>query len=922
MNLRAILFSRIAQFDEKYPLCVLAICTLAAALSVMYARSHLQIWTDKDALIVPAGRDNVNYLNYEKEFPDRASLTIVVDGQHDPAKAERFVSEAAARLLRDRVHVKGIFYRLDVSTGGANALWYMDPATLSQLAARIRDNSRFISAYSADPTLVTFFRLINEEVLRKMIAQAGPSLFGVPAIDTTLANSKANSALPVVDAALEGIASQANPSHAPMPWDAVLNPDVESGFLRDGYLSTENGKYLLMRVTPGGGGENDYRAMDAIESSLDRIRAKFPTIEAGITGGLALDRTLARSTARDITVASVIAIVSNVLLIVIPFGGIVEPAFCLAALLCGAAWSFGFVTLAIGHLNILSAAFTSILAGIGVNFPIHLMARYDEARLNGLPYGRAIRLSAVNTGNGVFAATAVMALAFVMPALTSFKAIAELGLISAAGLLLCFLSAILVFPSMVTLCEGFRPTANSPPRSAARITGLEKLFQRPGRIAAIGAVSAIAALALARRVTFDQNLLNLQPQNSEAVRLEYKLLEEGDHSILYAVAIAGNRADADRMAAEFGTLPQVAKVETLSTYLPAAQPEKLQALDQIEHIIKPITLSPLVEPSDPRALMRELELLKVRVDQWRLRRPSTEVERIDSLLAHALRLLYVRPYGFAGYERAMAADFDTQLEQLKAIPEPAAISNTKLPDIVRESFVGRSGKFLVRIYPREDIWRDAPLARFVAAIKQADPDVTGTPVQSYAITSAMRRGYEHAAILAMAAVLAFVLADLRSLGETLLAMLPLALGGAWLLGAMGLMGWDFNLANLFAVPIIIATGVDNGVNMVYRWREERRNPGLILRTAIGKSVTISSLTTIAGFAALIPASSHGISSLGLILSLGVSFILAATLVVMPMTFQLLRGYFQPARGNVLSVSDDAFGTPYAAEGRVASSDDR
>jgi len=200
--------------------------------------------------------------------------------------------------------------------------------------------------------------------------------------------------------------------------------------------------------------------------------------------------------------------------------------------------------------------------------------------------------------------------------------------------------------------------------------------------------------------------------------------------------------------------------------------------------------------------------------------------------------------------------------------------------------------------------------------------VTGTPVQSSAITSAMRRGYELAAILAMAAVLAFVLADLKNLGETLLAMLPLALGGAWLLGAMGLLGWDFNLANLFAVPIIIATGVDNGVNMVYRWREERRKPGLILRTAIGKSVTISSLTTIAGFAALIPASSRGISSLGLVLSLGVSFILAATLIVVPAAYQLVRRYFQPICGNALYVSDDAFGGPCTAEGPGASTGDR
>ncbi len=124
----------------------------------------------------------------------------------------------------------------------------------------------------------------------------------------------------------------------------------------------------------------------------------------------------------------------------------------------------------------------------------------------------------------------------------------------------------------------------------------------------------------------------------------------------------------------------------------------------------------------------------------------------------------------------MAADFDVKLERLKASLKPAEISHAGPPDIVRESFVGRSGKFLVRIYPREDIWQDAALARFVAAIESADPNVTGTPVQSYAIASAMRRGYEEAAILALVAVVLFVLADLRNLGETAPAILPLRTG--------------------------------------------------------------------------------------------------------------------------------------------------
>ena len=173
------------------------------------------------------------------------------------------------------------------------------------------------------------------------------------------------------------------------------------------------------------------------------------------------------------------------------------------------------------------------------------------------------------------------------------------------------------------------------------------------------------------------------------------------------------------------------------------------------------------------------------------------------------------------------------------------------------------------------------------AVHAVDRDVTGPPVQTYNLATVMRQGYERAALLGLIAVFIFVFLDFRNLRDTLLATVPLVFGGLWLLEAMPLLGWEFNLANLFAVPIIIGMGVDNGVNMLYRWREERDKSSLILTKAVGKSVTICSLTTIAAFAALIPASHRGISSLGWVLTVGVSLILLATLIVLPALFELL-----------------------------------
>jgi hypothetical protein len=334
----------------------------------------------------------------------------------------------------------------------------------------------------------------------------------------------------------------------------------------------------------------------------------------------------------------------------------------------------------------------------------------------------------------------------------------------------------------------------------------------------------------------------------------------------------------------------VSDVETISTYIPDDQAAKLKTLHALGAMLAPIQMAPMhhrPDSGDAARLARELGQLASRLTQIVPADTSGGAAKTKALAGTALDRLKSDPAAFAGYESSINADLRARLGELKNDLKPAVVTTANLPKVVRDRFIGKSGRFLVQIYPRGDVWEDAALSRFISALKTVDEDVTGPPVQTYNIATVMRRGYEHAAVMALIAVFIFVFADFRNLRDTALATVPLLFGGAWLLEAMGWMGWEFNLANLFAVPILIGTGVDNGVNMLYRWREERDKSALILSKAVGKSVTISSLTTIAGFAALIPAAHRGISSLGWVLSLGVTLILVATLVVLPALFELV-----------------------------------
>jgi uncharacterized protein len=879
MKLRDRLYRAIARLDVGHPWLVLAIAGALAAGSIWYTKARLEFQTGQEDLVRDSSRDTRNYHAYEREFPDLDGLIVIVRAKPDYARAEKFADTLAARLASDPASVKSVFYKIDPAAFSGTALLYLSRDEIAGLGRNLRDHQELLASYAAAPTLQNLFGLVNREADHAMVSHLMSGLFGAGGGAASPADGGAPD-LAFVDAVLDGMLS-AKGDRADLPWDRLTSPRADEGVLRDGYLATENGKYLLMNVAQGDGVDGGPDPVDVIQERLDTVRAAFPDVEAGMTGGPALARAEEHSSARDIALASLIAIASNVLLIVIPFGGIIEPGFAIAALLAGVAWSFGFTTLAVGHLNLLSAIFTSVLAGIGINFPIHLMARYDEARRAGRTMPDAVELAVVNTGAGVVASATIMALAFLMPVFSGFRGIAELGLVSAGGLFCCLVAAMTVFPALLAIRD--RDRAAVPIADAARDTRLDRLFARPRVV--VGAALAATAFAplFMRNLSFDQNLLKLQAESAEAVRFEDRLLHDSGRSTWFAVALAADRADAERKAAAFRRLPEVAEAQTIATYIPSAQAEKRAMLAALKPELDAIRPAALAAPSDPAALQRELESLRFKLGSAH----DDSIEGTRAMVADAIDRLKDDPRAFDSYERRMAGGLGVKLAEFRRALDPGTVTEATLPAVLRDRFIGHTGKYLVQIYPRGDVWDDAPLSRFVGALKSVNPDVTGPPVQTWAIARVMRRGYERAGALALLAVFVFVLADFRSLRDTALATVPLVFGGAWLLATMGMLKWEFNLANLFAVPIIIGTGVDNGVNMLYRWREERRKSRLILDVAVGKSVTIASLTTIAGFAALIPAAHRGISSLGWVLSVGIAFILIATLAVLPAMLELI-----------------------------------
>jgi predicted RND superfamily exporter protein len=207
-----------------------------------------------------------------------------------------------------------------------------------------------------------------------------------------------------------------------------------------------------------------------------------------------------------------------------------------------------------------------------------------------------------------------------------------------------------------------------------------------------------------------------------------------------------------------------------------------------------------------------------------------------------------------------------------------------LPGAARNTAMSPDGRFLVMMHPRADVWDVANMRAVIDDMRSVDPDATGAPFTHYESLRDMRSAFLRMATLSVILVALLVLLDFKRPMDVLLAMLPLMLAMLWTFELMGIFHVSFNLANFFAVPILIGLGVDSSIHLLHRYHEggaDRLDPGSTRRAVI-----LTNLTTTIGFAPLVFADHLGMRSLGLVMILGNTACLVAVLIVLPATLAL------------------------------------
>jgi hopanoid biosynthesis associated RND transporter like protein HpnN len=615
----------------------------------------------------------------------------------------------------------------------------------------------------------------------------------------------------------------------------------------------------------------------------------------------------------DTRLASWLAIACVTLLFLAVYRSIYYPVLTVITLLAGTVWALGWLTLTVGHLNILSATFAVMLIGMG-DYGVLWVMRYEHARREGAGVRQALLHTTTHVAIGNLTAASTLALAFFAAIFADFKAVSELGWIAGCGVLLCAFACFTVLPALLMVFDRrpcllqytqgprvrlFTPDYCPPDSVLGADSWLPRLVRRPALVLAAAVVLAVGLGTYAAQVRYDHNLLHLQAQGLESVQWETTLIEHTAGASWHALSYTPTREEALALSERYKRLPEVSSVIEIASLVPPDQDQKLPLVAEIDqHLHKLPRRGAHIHhgrPDIPRlrtdlgVLMQEVAAL-----QGRTKMPAALNE---SLAALGKELLRCAPETTARrlqrFDQRLAEDLAENLHRLRDVATAAPITVDDLPPALRERYIGRSGAWLLRVFAQDDLWDFEPLEHFTQKIHEVDPEATGKPFGTVEGLKAMKDGLLRAGLYAFAVIVLVLWLDFRSLRNTLLALTPLVLGVLLSLGVLGLIGLPLNPANMIAFPLILGVGVDNGVHVLHDHLLRRREGRDGVSRAIGRGVLVKALTTMIGFGTLMISTERGLAGLGFILTIGVGCSMLSALLLLPVVLELLTRRRQP-----------------------------
>lgn len=562
----------------------------------------------------------------------------------------------------------------------------------------------------------------------------------------------------------------------------------------------------------------------------------------------------------DLTRSFGVGILLMVGIILLQFRGSRTLILLLLPLAFGSVWALGVFAWVSPELNLISAAGFIILAGLGIDFGLHLLTHYGAEREMGHEAKQAVRHTLEELVPSLSVAALTTAFGFSALTAAEFRGFAQLGVFATIGIFATLVAALLTFPPLILGLHRVRPREGAFARSWPMPSFLKGGFApAPARFITItGLVAFAAGLALLPQLRLREDLEPLVEQAADT-RTNYRdalpgtsrgavlLLADDQESLeraaasirrLYPSGLSGQPAGRAQSSKNATGAPLI----TLGTFLPGHQEEKLARISELS------------EAAD--------EAMRFGDEEWKEKiRPWLPLLEVDRPLT--------------------AAD---------------------LPDWVKNSLTERDGTFgtvgiTYQDFPGSHAGKMLELTRRLNVLREENPKVrfaASSAILGEVMPLLREDGWKVTALALLGLLVATWIVG-RSRRRTTLILSTILVAVAVIAAIMVVFDWRIDFYNMLVFPVVFGMGVDGAIYVVWSVLARLGRPDWQDLPVSARAVFGSTMTTLVMFLSLATSDNGGLRSLGTVGSMALFVTLIANLVWLPAALSWLNSMVNTRR---------------------------
>jgi len=832
---------------------VIAVSILLAAASSWYAATHFKMTTDVNQLISSNIPWRQREAAFEKAFPQFELIVAVVQ-----APTAELVEAATGALVQRLSLQKDLFRSIEQPKGGAffaqNGLLFEPIDDLTPQMTMLTQAQRLVQVLAGDPTLRGVIQVLQFGLLGvqggeiKLDAMTWPMNLGADAIEKVNAGQPANFSWHEL---VQG--------HAATSDDLLRFVEIQAAL---DYSELEPGQ----------------RATDAIrQAAADLDIASKYHARLRLTGPVPMAdeefATIKENAALNATVT--IAVVLFILWLALRWIRIIFAVFF--CLVVGLSITAALGLIMVGTLNLISVYFAVLFVGLGVDFGLQFSVRYRAERHELDDVRGALLEAAKRAGGPLTLAAFATAAGFLSFLPTVYKGVSELGLIAGVGMLIAFGTSITLLPALLSL---LKPPPEPAQLGYAVLAPVDNFLARHRvAILIVTGLVVVGGLPLLYWLRFDFNPINLRSPKTEAVATYLELKNDPESGANDIQVLEPSLPAADQMAVKLRALPQVARVTTLSNFIPGDQQQKLPLIQNAAKTLLP-ALNPTAS-SPPPTDAQNVSMMNSTIDVLnKLAGTDTGSGAVAARrLATAMSALAkADPAARQRAETVFVQPLRTALDDLRNLFKAQEVTRANLPVNLARQWVTEDGQARVDIAPKGDSNDNATLRAFAGAVQSVAPTAIEGPISILEARRAIVSAFMEAGACALLSIGILLWITLRRFSDVLLTLVPLLLAGVVTLEICVLVDLPLNFANIIALPLLLGVGVAFKIYYIMAWREGQTN---LLQSVLTRAVSFSALTTATAFGSLWFSSHPGTSSMGKLLAISLLTTMAAAALFQP-----------------------------------------